>query len=451
MAVDTPARIAVIGAGAVGIEAALYGRYLGYEVRLLESRQVGAFLSGRDHLRLFTPWRECTTPLGWAALEAQNAELRFPAPDEAPTARQWLDRYLIPLAESDLLCDSLETGTTIRSVGRARLAKGWWAEGERRAEQPLRLLLESAGGVESYAEAEIVIDATGRGLSAPLGDGGMPALGQRELGEELPNVCPDFSGPAGADYAGRHVLVVGSGLSAATNVVALVRLAQRNPGTRVTWVTRRRQAGAALGPVREWPDDPLVDRQQLAAEANRMAAEGGLVTHRSGTTVEAVRPMPGGAGFSITLVGDHAGTLEVDRVLANVGFQATPLDVSSLHLALCPFTGAWVPAPKAQVPRELGEVDPRVPPDPAASPDPAAGDAQAWNNDETEADEEIPDPLGLIQPEPNFYVIGAKSRAGNWRYTVGEGLRQVRALFAIIGDRPDLDLYAAGRYGRPRG
>ncbi len=41
MAVDTPAVIAIIGAGPIGLEAALYGRYLGYDVRLFDARPRG--------------------------------------------------------------------------------------------------------------------------------------------------------------------------------------------------------------------------------------------------------------------------------------------------------------------------------------------------------------------------------------------------------------------------
>ena len=38
---DPPGSIAVVGAGALGIEAALYGRFLGYDVTLIEAAAVG--------------------------------------------------------------------------------------------------------------------------------------------------------------------------------------------------------------------------------------------------------------------------------------------------------------------------------------------------------------------------------------------------------------------------
>ena len=40
MAIDTPARIAVLGAGPIGLEAALYARFLGYDVDVYERGKV---------------------------------------------------------------------------------------------------------------------------------------------------------------------------------------------------------------------------------------------------------------------------------------------------------------------------------------------------------------------------------------------------------------------------
>ncbi len=44
MTLDPPGRIAVIGAGPLGLEAALYGRYLGYDVQVFEQGDVAAAL-----------------------------------------------------------------------------------------------------------------------------------------------------------------------------------------------------------------------------------------------------------------------------------------------------------------------------------------------------------------------------------------------------------------------
>ncbi|MEX0711597.1 MAG: NAD-binding protein, partial [Pirellulales bacterium] len=72
MAIDTPARIAVLGAGPIGLEAALYGRYLGYDVDVYERGGVARNLLDWGHVRLFTPFGGNRTALALAALAAQD-------------------------------------------------------------------------------------------------------------------------------------------------------------------------------------------------------------------------------------------------------------------------------------------------------------------------------------------------------------------------------------------
>jgi hypothetical protein len=47
----------------------------------------------------------------------------------------------------------------------------------------------------------------------------------------------------------------------------------------------------------------------------------------------------------------------------------------------------------------------------------------------------------LVTSEPDFYILGAKSyaQAAPFRYALG--LAQIRDLFTLIHDRPDLDIY----------
>jgi hypothetical protein len=54
-------------------------------------------------------------------------------------------------------------------------------------------------------------------------------------------------------------------------------------------------------------------------------------------------------------------------------------------------------------------------------------------------------PQTLLNPEPNFYILGAKSygRMPNFLLSVGYG--QIREVFALIGDRETLDLYTSAK------
>ena len=100
--VEPPATIAIIGAGPVGIEAAIYGRFLGYFVSIFEERRVAhRMLDWHDRL-LDVTVENCTTPMGHAAIAAQKPEyLRRNAAD-VYTGRSYAEEYLLPLAKNRL-------------------------------------------------------------------------------------------------------------------------------------------------------------------------------------------------------------------------------------------------------------------------------------------------------------------------------------------------------------
>src|SRR5690349_3129381 len=123
MAVDSPARIAVLGAGPVGIEAALYARYLGYDVDLYERKRVGEHLLQWGHVRFRAPWSATRSPLGIAALRAQDPQWRSPDDSALLTGRELVAAYYGPLAQSDLLADSLRLGADALAISREGLQR----------------------------------------------------------------------------------------------------------------------------------------------------------------------------------------------------------------------------------------------------------------------------------------------------------------------------------------
>ncbi len=112
MAVDTPATIAIIGAGPIGLEAALYARFLGYDVRIYERDAVARSLRD-DEPAAQHVWRASTSPLGIAALSAQQAQWQPAEPDALLSATELAERYFLPLAQSDLLVDHLLIGSEV--------------------------------------------------------------------------------------------------------------------------------------------------------------------------------------------------------------------------------------------------------------------------------------------------------------------------------------------------
>jgi len=117
MTLDPPGRIAVIGGGPLGIEAAMYGRYLGYEVTVFEKGEIGQSLRSRfgDPLPMLPD--RCLTPLAVSALKAHDGGLSLPGDPTYPmTIQEWVNRGLIRMGETDLLVERVLTGHEVISM-----------------------------------------------------------------------------------------------------------------------------------------------------------------------------------------------------------------------------------------------------------------------------------------------------------------------------------------------
>lgn len=412
MAIDTPARLAVLGAGPIGLEAALYARFLGYDVDIFEQGEAAENVRRWGHLRMFTPFRDNRSPLGLGALAAQDPAYTPPDDDACLTGRQWRDAYLLPLAASDLIADHLHTHVRVEAVGRPRRRKTDDVDEETRRDDRFRLLVRSSDGVESLHWADAVIDATGV-FATPnwLGAGGIPAIGETANRDRIVCSPPDLEGTDRREYAGRRTLVVGDDPTTAATIVALAELAAAEPGTQIVWISAR---DLDDGPVRRRSDDPFPLRDALAAEANRLARlSGGAVEFRGGWQVESLARAAAGDGWLVGFDPDSAPDEPFDRLIALVGRRPDERLEAELPIDRCPATS---------VPRALAAVLPADEP-PGVEPCPGG-----------------PDRLRLT--EPDYYLLGAKSYGRRGDFTVAEGLRQIRDLFTILGDRPTLDLYA---------
>jgi len=401
MAVDTPAKIAILGAGPMGLEAALYARFLGYEVSLYERGRAVEHVRRISQVKWFTPFGENVSALGRAALEAQGEHGPFPENEALLTAGELVDAYWNPLAHSDLLIDGLREQTEVVAVGRGELLKGELAGDEARREFPFRVLLRGEDQREWVEEADVVIDATGTfGQPNPWGAGGIAAPGTAAAESRVEQGLPDILGAARGEYAGKHTLVIGAGFSAATNIVALADLAAADPETRITWLVRREGEAGAAFPMVSPADAAPAEQVRLAQRANGLAAEG-KVALIAGRSVANVALTDDAGAVEIALTGEPSEKLVVDRVLANVGYRPDWRFADELQLERCASTDR----PKFA-------------------------------------------PGSMITAEPDFYVIGAKSCGRDARFLIADGLEQVRQVFSVIGDRADLNLYAS--IGRAR-
>ncbi|MEO8497488.1 MAG: hypothetical protein ABI614_20650 [Planctomycetota bacterium] len=412
MAVDTPARIAILGAGPIGIEAALYARFLGYDVDIYERGNVADNILRWGHVRMFSPFGMNRSTLGLAALRAQDESYVPPGDDELLTGLEYADRYVMRLSQTDLLADHLKLGIEVVGVGRPEMLKGDEIGTEDRADSDFRILCQDSAGAEFVATAEVVIDTTGVfGNPNWAGEGGLPAIGEISLRDRIEYDVPDVLGSARTQYADRKTLVIGAGYSAATTVVALAKLAEHAPATQFTWLVLQ---STDAGPIRPIASDRLPQRAALATEANRLATGASPnVSFKPRTNLVSVRYNETVGKFLVELSGEHSGRDEFDAIVANVGCRPDASLYQELQVHQCYAT---------EGPMKLA----------AAIQGSSSEDCLAQT---------AHGPQSLTNPEPDFYILGAKSYGRNSNFLVSIGLEQIRDLFTIIGDRADLDLY----------
>lgn len=405
-------RCAVLGAGPIGLEAALYAVTLGMDVTVYEQgEEIAANVRDWGHVTMFSPFGMNCSSLGTGLLAEAGHDL--PEDEAYQSGAEYVEAYLRPLAELPLLAGRIQLGARVVSLGKDGLAKGDLIGQEARLERPFRLLVQAPDGTERVSRADVVLDCTGM-YDNPnwLGNGGIPALGERELRERISYRLPDVLGSEREAYAGKTTLLAGDGHSAATTLLGLLELARQAPGTRVVWLANHDHD--PLLPV--VADDPLPRRAALIEQANRIAAEGDANLDRIlGGLIEEIGASPGG-GFRVRIGTEPPREIEVDQIVANVGFSPDNSLYRELQVHECYAS--------------------RGPMNLAAALLTAGGGADCL----------AATPLGpatLQNPEPGFFMLGSKSYGKGFNFLLRTGLEQIRDVFTLITDRMELDLYYA--------
>jgi hypothetical protein len=310
------------------------------------------------------------------------------------------------------LTGCLRTDTQVGYIARRGFLKEDGAGDSQRGRQPFRLLMREGKNREHIEEADVVLDCTGTyGRHRWLGDGGIPAVGEPAAESLIAYGLEDVLGARKSVYAGKNVLVVGGGYSAATTVCALATLAESHPETWVIWLAR----GTSSQPIKRIPGDPLKERDRLAVRANSLATRGdGNVEFHSPTVIEMIETAGADKGFKVTTrCAGKTRTWEVDRLIANVGYTPDTDMYRELQVHEC--YASLGPMNLAAALLKHGSADCLTIP------------AQGANT--------------LRNPEPNFFVLGAKSYGRNSNFLLRTGFEQIREVFTLITAKADLDLY----------
>jgi hypothetical protein len=392
---DSPLPVAVIGAGPVGLAAAVHLLAQGEEPLIFEAGPVaGANVLAWGHVRLFSPWGYMVDA---AARELLTAAGDWVAPDPGvyPTGRELVEGYLAPLAALPAVRSRLRLNARVVQVTRDGFDK---MKTDGREEAPFALTVRGSDGTEERVLAKAVIDASGTTATPnPLGAAGVPAIGEEQAAECIFYGIPDVIGAHRDRYAGKRVVVVGSGHSAFNALLDLVELVDEAPATSISWAIRRpgdRLANLFGGGV----NDALPTRGALGKRVQRLLAAQRLRLV-SGFKVARLTETEHG----VLVAGEDKVIGPFDEIVAATGFRPDLSLLAELRLDL---------DPAVESPRSLAPlIDPNVH---SCGSVPPHGEAE------------------LRHPESGAYVVGMKSYGRAPTFLMLTGYEQVRSVAAAI-------------------
>ena len=411
------------------MEAALYGAVAGFEVTLFERGRLAENVRAWGHVGLFTEWKRNRSPLAVRLLTQRGTELA--TPDSYSNGRE-LAEYVMRLAGLEPLRGRICPQTEVVSLTRdACLKSDFWGE-PGRERYPFRLVTRGVAG-EKLRFFDAVIDATGV-YATPnyVGSGGAPCPGELVHASHIDYQIPDISGYDRGRFANKHTLVVGSGHSAASALLAVADWFHTAPATRITWVVRRPLASSGEVYYID-PDDKISSRRRLGERANLLVHDN-RVDFYSGTVIESIARTA--LGFQVTL--SNGQVVECHNLVAHTGFRPDPALWRELQVVEHPATGGphglsdviMENNRRSGVGLSTGYAERKpLPPEFGTEGEPKKGDPR------------VASPELVRLPEPNFFVIGIKSYGRDAGFLMQNGFRQVRDVYRLMAGDLELDLY----------
>jgi hypothetical protein len=241
------------------------------------------------------------------------------------------------------------------------------------------------------------VDKPKSGLSV-----GTPAVGEITFADRVAYGVPDVLGRDRDAYAGRRVLVIGGGHSAANVLLDLARLAETDYRTQIIWAVRAANLNRVFGGGEA---DKLDARGKLGDDLRKLVESGRLQVELR-FAVERIERM-GGALALTERAGSAARTLgPVDRIVVCTGQRPDLSMTRELRLDLDP----WLESARTLGPM----IDPNLH---SCGSVPPHGYKQ------------------LAHPEPGYFAVGVKSYGRAPTFLMTTGYEQVRSVAAhLAGD-----------------
>ncbi|WP_052501464.1 diguanylate cyclase [Thiomicrospira microaerophila] len=394
--------LVIIGAGAVGIEAALYARQLGYEPLLLEAGDSVAQTFRRlGSQRLYPDAAQLCTPLGLAWVPEVAHYTHF-------SAQRYAQAYLQPLVERSGL--RVRLAHKVTQIGRRGATKPV-LELNLRKKSPFKLVVTTPQGDKTLF-AHTLIDATGSySKPLPLGEGRTPAINEARMAKWIEYGVVDFEAQF-ERFNGRKTLLFGDCYAAFCSFKQFADLIERwHPDTRLICIKESPTEPFYQGFI----DDLFCERASTYQRIQKDYHSSQLIEFKTQTQVLALDYQPTANQAWLCRVCDSAQTFDMsaDFVVSNYGYQADSQLWQNLQVHQCYASGAPINYAAAMLKdvREGRVLKQAMP------------------------------PSSLKNPEPNFYVIGAKSYGNTPGFYTRIGLGQIVALFQLVTQQSDLNLY----------
>jgi thioredoxin reductase len=395
--------VLVIGAGPVGLAAAAHLIARNMPVKLLEAGDsVAAHVRDWGHVQLFSPWSYNIDKAARALLD--RAGWQAPKRSAHPTGAELYEQYLQPLAATPEIAAVLDLNARVTGVSRLGFDK---MKSAGREHAPYSVIVETKDGQAREQLASAVIDTSGTwSQHNPIGTNGLPVPGETAAADVIAYGVPDVLDRDTAQYAGRRVLVIGAGHSAANVLLDLAQLKERAPGTEIIWAVRGASLARLFG---GGANDKLAARGALGQALEKLVKAGGIDLHLHST----VTRIETGDALKVTLAtpGGVEQMLEVDRIIASTGQRPDLNMLREIRLDLDPAT---------ESPRVLAPmIDPNVH---------SCGTVRPHGHRE------------LAQPDAGFYIAGIKSYGRAPTFLLATGYEQVRSIVAALaGDMAAAD------------
>src|SRR5687768_1475824 len=187
-AASTRLPVAIIGAGPIGLAAAVHLVEKGETPLVLEDGDaVCGSIREWAHVRLCSPWRYLVDPAVRRLLEPTGWAI--PNEDRLPTGGELVEQLLEPLAAHPAIAPHIRVGRRVVAVSRRGYDK---VKSAGRDAAPFELVVRTADGHVERVLARAVIDASGTWYAAnPMGAAGLVAEGEAEHSRRIRYGIPD--------------------------------------------------------------------------------------------------------------------------------------------------------------------------------------------------------------------------------------------------------------------